>query len=66
MKRKIMILFFALMVVVFLYSPYLFAFRAVDSDSCIGHPGRTDRYGCHTCRTNCPSWGLEYGQYHCH
>ncbi|OGM91505.1 hypothetical protein A2755_00135 [Candidatus Wolfebacteria bacterium RIFCSPHIGHO2_01_FULL_48_22] len=30
------------------------------------HPGRTDSYGCHTCRTNCPSWGLEYGEYHCH
>src|SRR3989344_3500455 len=30
------------------------------------HPGRTDRYGCHTCRTNCPSWGLSYGEYHCH
>lgn len=31
-----------------------------------GHPGRTDSSGCHTCRTNCPSWGLAYGQYHCH
>jgi hypothetical protein len=30
------------------------------------HPGRTDRYGCHTCRTNCTQWGLSYGQYHCH
>lgn len=30
------------------------------------HPGRTDAYGCHTCRTNCPSWGLSYGEYHCH
>jgi|SRR3989338_3967563 len=32
----------------------------------IAHPGRTDSYGCHTCRTNCPSWGLDYGEYHCH
>ena len=30
------------------------------------HPGRTDRNGCHTCRTNCAKWGLRYGQYHCH
>lgn len=30
------------------------------------HPGRTDSYGCHTCRTNCASWGLSQGEYHCH
>lgn len=30
------------------------------------HPGRTDSSGCHTCRTNCTSYGLEYGEYHCH
>jgi len=30
------------------------------------HPGRTNRYGCHTCRTNCERWGLNYGEYHCH
>lgn len=30
------------------------------------HPGNTDASGCHTCRTNCSSWGLSYGQYHCH
>lgn len=30
------------------------------------HPGRTDAYGCHTCKTNCPKWGLTYGEYHCH
>ena len=30
------------------------------------HPGNTDKYGCHTCRTNCSSWGLKKGQYHCH
>ncbi len=30
------------------------------------HPGRTDSSGCHTCRTNCPSWGLSYNEYHCH
>lgn len=30
------------------------------------HPGRTDSSGCHTCRTNCTSWGLSFGEYHCH
>jgi len=30
------------------------------------HPGRTDSSGGHTCRTNCESWGLEYGEYHYH
>lgn len=30
------------------------------------HPGRTDSKGGHTCRTNCPDWGLKYGEYHLH
>jgi len=30
------------------------------------HPGRTDSSGCHTCRTNCPNWGLSTREYHCH
>jgi hypothetical protein len=30
------------------------------------HPGRTDGSGGHTCRTDCESWGLEYGEYHYH
>lgn len=30
------------------------------------HPGRTDKNGGHTCRTNCAKWGLEYGEYHYH
>lgn len=30
------------------------------------HPGNTDSSGCHTCRTNCPRWGLSSGEYHCH
>src|SRR5688572_2088997 len=30
------------------------------------HPGRTDGSGGHTCRTNCESWGLGYGEYHSH
>lgn len=34
--------------------------------SLYAHPGRTDRYGCHTCKTNCPRWGLSYGEYVCH
>ncbi len=32
----------------------------------LAHPGRTDASGCHTCKTNCSSWGLSYGEYHCH
>lgn len=32
----------------------------------LAHPGRTDRNGGHTCRTNCKKWGLRYGQYHYH
>ena len=40
----------------------LFAF----SSFVLAHPGRTDSSGCHTCHTNCPSWGLSYGEYHCH
>src|SRR3990167_222657 len=34
--------------------------------SVFAHPGRTDSSGCHTCRTNCPNWGLSYDEYHCH
>ncbi|MBA3284797.1 MAG: YHYH domain-containing protein [Nitrosopumilus sp.] len=34
--------------------------------STFAHPGRTDSSGCHTCRTNCPNWGLDTGEYHCH
>lgn len=30
------------------------------------HPGRTDKNGCHYCRTNCEKYGLEYNEYHCH
>ncbi|WP_235549549.1 YHYH domain-containing protein [Paenibacillus sp. Soil766] len=30
------------------------------------HPGRQDSEGGHTCRTNCPEWGLDYGEYHYH
>ena len=32
----------------------------------LAHSGRTDSSGCHTCRTNCSSWGLRSGEYHCH
>lgn len=30
------------------------------------HPGRTNVYGCHVCRTNCRQWELRNGEYHCH
>ncbi len=29
-------------------------------------PGGTDSAGGHTCRTNCPSYGLSFGEYHFH
>ncbi len=31
-----------------------------------GHPGRTNSEGCHTCKTSCEQYGLQYGEYHCH
>ncbi len=30
------------------------------------HPGRTDKDGCHVCRTNCEKWGVPRGEKHCH
>ena len=30
------------------------------------HPGRLNSSGCHTCKTNCASWGLSDYEYHCH
>ncbi|WP_458411764.1 copper amine oxidase N-terminal domain-containing protein [Schinkia sp. CFF1] len=36
------------------------------SSVAFAHPGRTDSRGGHTCRTNCPKWGLEYEEYHYH
>jgi len=44
---------------------FVFAFTS-SGQIVFAHPGRTDSSGCHTCRTNCPSWGLSYGEYHCH
>jgi len=32
----------------------------------IAHPGRTASDGCHYCRTNCSSWGVPWGERHCH
>lgn len=36
------------------------------SKNVYAHPGRTNAQGCHTCKTNCSSWGLSNGEYHCH
>ncbi len=44
----------------------LFISFLVTAPTVFAHPGRTDSSGCHTCRTNCPDWGLSYGEYHCH
>lgn len=56
MKLRFNSMLFISTLTIFLVAP-IFAFA---------HPGRTDAYGCHTCRTNCPNWGLSYGEYHCH
>ncbi|MBI5071833.1 YHYH domain-containing protein [Candidatus Falkowbacteria bacterium] len=48
-------LFILILTILFLAPSIIFA-----------HPGRTDSNGCHTCKTNCPEWGLETGEYHCH
>ena len=32
----------------------------------VAHPGGKNSAGCHRCRTNCSSWGLSSGEYHCH
>ncbi len=50
----------------FLILIILFYFLSFYNKDVLAHPGRTDAFGCHTCRTNCPSWGLLYGEYHCH
>ncbi|EKD50903.1 MAG: 50S ribosomal protein L5 [uncultured bacterium] len=39
---------------------------ALSTSETQAHPGNIDPSGCHTCYTNCPSWGLAYGEYHCH
>lgn len=44
----------------------LVIFGGVFTGFTYAHPGRTDRYGWHTCRTNCAKWWLKYGQYHYH
>lgn len=51
----------------FLFSVvFAFIFLIFPQLPVLSHPGNTDSSGCHTCRTNCPSWGLSYGEYHCH
>jgi uncharacterized protein (DUF486 family) len=44
----------------------LLALLISNTFSTFAHPGRTDKNGGHTCRTNCAKWGLKYGQYHYH
>lgn len=47
-------------------TPILIATTLIIPNISLAHPGRTDASGCHTCRTNCASWGLSTGEYHCH
>ncbi|BCX15669.1 MAG: hypothetical protein KatS3mg097_561 [Candidatus Parcubacteria bacterium] len=60
-KSKIMRTVFNKFIVLIVVSSFIFSIN-------IGyaHPGRTDKYGCYVCRTNCSRWGLQYGEYHCH
>jgi len=44
----------------------LIAIALITPGISFAHPGRTDSSGCHTCRTNCASWGLSTSEYHCH
>lgn len=57
MTRKIKIIYLGLII---------FGGVFIFSVSTLAHSGGTDSYGCHTCYTNCSSWGLSYGEYHCH
>lgn len=50
--------------IIFVILFVVFSFSIIEP--ALAHPGRTDRYGGHTCRTNCKKWGLKYGQYHKH
>lgn len=50
----------------FLAAIILLAGCVLVPSAAVAHPGNTDSSGCHTCRTNCPRWGLDYGEYHCH
>lgn len=58
MKRKNIFLIIIFIIIIFII--------LILPANVLAHPGRTDKYGCHTCYTNCSSWGLSYGQYHCH
>ena len=52
--------------IIFLLVCFLVVGWFVIPNAVLAHPGNTDSSGCHTCRTNCPDWGLYYGEYHCH
>ena len=44
----------------------LFVFVVIGIIEVSAHPGRTNRNGCHVCRTNCIYWGEVHGEKHCH
>jgi len=50
--KNLVFLLFALGVLIPLYS--------------YAHPGNTAADGCHYCRTNCGSWGVQWNERHCH
>lgn len=45
---------------------YFFGLISISLIEGSAHPGNTDSNGGHVCRTNCPSWGLEFEEYHTH
>lgn len=64
--KKIALLMIIVLASSLLLTYKILAAKPVSHPEWVAHPGRTNRYGCHTCRTNCERWGLEYGEYHCH
>jgi len=44
----------------------LVIFGGIFNGYTFAHPGRTDTYWWHICRTNCKKRWLRYGQYHYH
>jgi len=64
--KRLMLISAAVVIFVSIFTYNIFASKPATHPEWITHPGRTNRYGCHYCRTNCERWGLEYGEYHCH
>jgi hypothetical protein len=51
---------FVLLIITFI------SFNTLSGALVYAHSGKTNKDGCHICRTNCKKYGLKKGQYHCH